>query len=116
MKAALRRARVAALTQQALALKPDDPAGARLVYSAAAELRAAAEEINDDALQFGASELVRYLEAVGATGRLDPDAVRTHVQALYQLAHLPGTLTAERRDLATSLRAMVDKKLHLVGA
>jgi CheY-like chemotaxis protein len=116
VKAALRRARVAALTREALALQPDDPDGARAVYAASLELRAAADEIDDASLGFGARQLIRYLESVGATGRLDPDAVRTHVQALFQLARLPAALTQERRDLATSLRAMVDKKLSQAGA
>ncbi|MGE0828538.1 MAG: response regulator [Hyphomonadaceae bacterium] len=111
VRLALRRARVAALTQHALALQPDDPDAARAVYAAALELRGVAEEIEDKTLAFGASQLVRYLDAVGATDRLDPDAVRTHVQALHQLASLPNALMDERRDVATSLRAMVDKKL-----
>ncbi|MBL8548601.1 MAG: response regulator [Hyphomonadaceae bacterium] len=111
VRAALRRARVAALTRDALALKTDDPAGARAVYASSLELRAMAEEIADAALSLGANELVRYLEAAGVTDRLDPEAVRTHVQALFQLAHLPSVLTKEREDLAVSLRTMVDKKL-----
>lgn len=116
VKVSMGRARVAALTELAMKLQLDDPDGARTVYSAALELRQVAENIEDKMLTFGAAQLVRYMEAVGATGRLDPDAVRTHVQALHQLAHLPNALADERRDVATSLRSMVDKKLKKADA
>ncbi|MGE0044859.1 MAG: response regulator [Hyphomonadaceae bacterium] len=116
VKGALKRARVAALTQHALGLQPDDPDAARIVYASSLELRSLADEIEDKMLSFGAGQLVRYMEAVGATERLDPEAVRTHVQALHQLAHLPNALADERRDVATSLRNMIDKKLRQADA
>lgn len=111
VRTALARARVAALTAEATNLRLDDPDTARSVYASANELRQLAEDIEDKMLAFGAAQLVRYLEAMGATNDLDPEAVRTHVQALHQLAHLPNALAGERRDVATSLRSMVDKKL-----
>ena len=58
----------------------------------------------------------RYLQAQGATDRLDPEVVRTHVEALHQMAHLPHALCEERQSVAASLKRMVDKKLKQADA
>ncbi len=60
--------------------------------------------------------MTRYLQAQGATDRLDPEVVRTHVAALHQLAHLPHVLSVERERVAQSLKRMVDKKLRQASA
>jgi CheY-like chemotaxis protein len=109
VRAALRRARAAALQHAARALRPDDPASLAAFEACAAEFCAVAEEIGDRALALGAGALRRYLECVGE--RLDPGAVRAHVHALDQLAQLPIALERERDDLAASLTALVDTKL-----
>ena len=105
------RARVAALEAAARDLRPGDAAAARLVFKAVQDLTAVAEEIGDPNLSFGAKEMARYLQAQGATERLDPEVVRTHVAALHQLVHLPHALSQEREAVAQSLKRMVDKKL-----
>jgi hypothetical protein len=75
-----------------------------------------AEQIDDPNLAAGAREMARYLQAQGATQRLDPEVVRTHVAALHQLVHLPHALTQERESVAQSLKRMVDKKLRQLHA
>jgi DNA-binding response OmpR family regulator len=112
LQAELARARVAALEACAGRLTPGDAAAARAVFKAVQDLADVAKQIGDPNLAFGASEMARYLQAQGATERLDPEVVRTHVAALHQLAHLPPGLTKERESVAHSLKKMVDKKLR----
>lgn len=116
LKSDLARARVAALEAQARKLTPGDAAQARLVYREVQELAEVAEQIGDPSLTLGAREMARYLQAKGATDRLDPEVVRTHVAALRQLALLPHALGEERQRVATSLKRMIDKKLNQADA
>jgi CheY-like chemotaxis protein len=112
VKTELARARVAALETHVQALRPGDAAAARNVYRAVQDLVAVGEQIGDPNLTLGAKEMARYLQAQGATDRLDPEVVRTHVAALHQLVHLPHALGDERHRVAQSLKRMVDKKLR----
>jgi DNA-binding response OmpR family regulator len=116
LKADLARARVAALEVTARSLTPGDAKQARVVYRAVQELVEVGEQIGDPSLALGAREMARYLQAQGATDRLDPEVVRTHVAALHQLVHLPHALCEERQRVATSLKRMVDKKLNQADA
>ena len=116
LKAELARARVAALETVAKDLKPSDTNQARVVYRAVQDLVDVAEQIGDPSLALGAREMERYLQAQGATDRLDPEVVRTHVAALHQLVHLPHALCEERQRVAAGLKRMVDKKLKQANA
>ena len=116
LKAELARARVAALETCARHLQPGDAKQARIVYRAVQDLVEVGEQIGDQSLAFGAREMARYLQAKGATDRLDPEVVRTHVAALHQMVHLPHALCEERQRVATSLKRMVDKKLKQADA
>ena len=116
LKAQLARARVAALEACTRDFAPGDAAAARRVFKAVQELQEVAEQIADANLSFGSKEMMRYLQAQGATSRLDPEVVRTHVAALHQLVHLPHALGDEREAVAQSLRRMVDKKLRQAHA
>lgn len=116
LKADLARARVAALEAAARTLTPGDAGQARIVYRAVQKLVEVGEQIGDVSLILGAGEMARYLQAQGATERLDPEVVRTHVAALYQLVHLPHALCEERQRVAASLKRMVDKKLKQADA
>lgn len=112
VKAEIARARVAMLERGARDLAAGDTKAARKVFKGVQDLVQAADEIGDVSLAFGARELARYLQAQGATERLDPEVVRTHVAALHQLAHLPHALRDERQRMAQSLKRMIDKKLR----
>lgn len=112
----LARARVAVLEASVRALAPGDANAARIVYKAAQGLIEIAEQIGDTALGLGAKEMARYLQAQGATDRLDRNVVQTHVAALHQLVHLPHALGQERERVAQSLKRMVDKKLRQTAA
>lgn len=116
LKSELARARVAALQEQVAQLKPGDANAARTVYRAVQDLVEVGEQIGDPSLALGAREMARYLQAQGATDRLDPEVVRTHVAALHQLVHLPHALCEERQRVAESLKRMVDKKLRQADA
>lgn len=116
LKAQLARARVAALEACARDLTPGDTNAARAVFKSVQGLVEVAEQIGDPNLAFGAKEMARYLQAQGATARLDPEVVRTHVAALHQLVHLPHALAQERERVAHSLKRMVDKKLRQADA
>lgn len=116
LKAELARARVAALEAKARNLQPGDASAARQVFKATNDLLEVADMISDANLAFGAKEMMRYLQAQGATVRLDPEVVRTHVAALHQLVHLPPTMLQERERVAQSLKKMVDKKLKQAAA
>jgi DNA-binding response OmpR family regulator len=116
LKAELARARVLALEACVKALTTRDAKAAREVYKAVQEVVSVGEEIGDPSLTLGAREMARYLQAQGATDRLDPEVVRTHVAALHQLVHLPHALCEERQRVAESLKRMVDKKLRQAAA
>lgn len=116
LKADLARASVSALENAARELTPGDAKQARAVYRAVQDLVDIGEQIRDPSLALGAREMARYLQAQGATERLDPEVVRTHVAALHQLVHLPHALCEERQRVAASLKRMVDKKLQQFDA
>jgi DNA-binding response OmpR family regulator len=115
-KAQLGRAAVAALEARARDLVTGDAAAARDVFKAVQELVEVGLQIGDANLTLGAREMTRYLQAQGATDRLDAEVVRTHVAALHQLVHLPHGLGAERQRVAHGLKKMVDKKLRRANA
>ncbi|MES1200105.1 MAG: response regulator [Pseudomonadota bacterium] len=112
VKTQLARACVAKLDACAQKFTPGDATIAREVFRNTQELCDVADQIGDTTLLFGARELLRYCQAQGATARLDPEAVRTHIAALHQLVHLPHVLHAERDSVAKGLKRMVDKKLR----
>lgn len=112
LKLDLSRARVAALEVRARDLVAGDAKAAGLVYQAVQDLVEVGEQIDDPCLKLGAQEMARYIQAQGATDRLDPEVVRTHVAALHQLVHLPHALSVERMRVSEGLKRMVDKKLR----
>jgi CheY-like chemotaxis protein len=116
LKSELARACVAKLEGRAKSLAAGDAKAARDVYKAVQDLVDVGEQIGDPSLVLGAREMARYLTAQGATNRLDPEVVRTHVAALHQLVHLPHALCEERQRVAESLKRMVDKKLRQADA
>lgn len=112
VKRELVKARIAHLETQSMKLAPGDINSARRVFAAARELREVATQIDDAPLVHASTELVRYLETLGASSGLDFEAMRTHISALHQLVHLPNAMGAERMRVAQSLTKMVDKKLR----
>jgi len=116
VKGELAKARVAVLEARAKELTPGDANAAREVYRAVQNLVQVGEQVGDPSLTLGAKEMARYLQSQGATERLDPEVVRTHVAALHQLVHLPHALCEERQRVAESLKRMVDKKLKQAAA
>jgi hypothetical protein len=84
----------------------------RAVYDSAKSARALAVEIKDNPLDRSAGSLARYIEGMGATDRLDPEIVRTHVTALTQLVALPNGQTDAREQVARGLEAVVQKKMR----
>lgn len=116
LKAEIARARVAALAAVIDQLMEGDANAARAVYKAVQALVDAADQIGDACLVLGAKEMARYIQSQGATERLDPEVVRTHVAALHQLASLPHSMGEARDKVAQSLKRMIDKKLRPANA
>lgn len=112
LKAELMRASAASLLAQAQQIKPGDARGARTLFGAVQALISLCDDIDDAALALGAREMGRYIEAQGATDRLDPEVVRLHAAAINQLAQLPASFARERQRVADSLKRMVEKKLR----
>ena len=112
VKAEVARARVAVLEKRARELAPGDIKAAARVYVAVMALVEAGQHLSDICLKRSAEEMARYIKAQGATDRLDPEVVRTHVAALHQLVHLTHAQADERMRLTENLKRMVDKKLR----
>jgi CheY-like chemotaxis protein len=112
IKAEVARARVAVLERRARELAPGDIKAAARVYVTVMALVEAGEHLSDICLKRSAEEMARYIKAQGATDRLDPEVVRTHVAALHQLVHLTQAQAEERVRLTENLKRMVDKKLR----
>jgi DNA-binding response OmpR family regulator len=94
---------------------PGDRNQVRAVFTSAKDAKTVAQEIGDLPLDRSADSLVRYIEGMGATDRLDPEIVQTHVNALNQLVALPSTCGDERDQVARGLEAVVQKKMRLAG-
>lgn len=107
----MRREQAERVHQCALRLKPGDLDDARALFAEAQSLADIADVIGDKMLLMGAKQMVRYLESLGAAA-LDGEVVRTHAEALFQLADLPNAKDSERRAVARSLEVMVEKKLR----
>jgi CheY-like chemotaxis protein len=106
---------LARLAQAASALVEQDLAGAQQVLSRTLQVRATALDVGDGDVSNGAFELVRYLEAVGASERLSAQAVRIHVEALHQIVAIAPAEKALRLRLSDSLKRLVNKKLMQSG-
>jgi DNA-binding response OmpR family regulator len=91
---------------------PSDRNQVRAVYDSAKSARTVALDIKDNPLDRSAGSLVRYIEGMGATDRLDPEIVQTHVTALCQLVALPNGQTDAREQVARGLEAVVQKKMR----
>lgn len=90
---------------------PLDRAKLREVDAAVREAEQLAGDIGDNAMIDAARSLLRYLSAMGATGKLDPEVVRTHLSAMYRLGDMGAAKQAERAELSAGLIAVVDKRL-----
>lgn len=111
-KKELARRGVAALQISAQGLAPGDRARLRRVYSAATELASCGREIADPTLERCAQSLLRYLDGVGASPRLDAQVVETHVEAINRILELPNAARELREKVASGLSLMVSKKLR----
>ncbi|MGE3302923.1 MAG: response regulator [Hyphomonadaceae bacterium] len=95
---------------------PGDRNQVRAVFSSAKDAKAVAQEVGDHPLDRSADSLVRYIEGMGATERLDPEIVQTHVDALSQLITLPNGQGKAREMVADGLEAVVQKKMRATAA
>ncbi len=70
-----------------------------------------ADDITDQAMGDSARSLVRYIGAIGATGALESDVLRTHIDAMQTLCVLGSAHQAQRAEVTTGLVAIVDKRI-----
>jgi DNA-binding response OmpR family regulator len=106
------RIRIDRLAKAANDLVPGDRGKLRQVFTAANEARALSQDIGDALLERSSSSLMRYLTGVGASAKLDPQIIDTHVEALRQLLVLPNVERATRERVAFGLDRIVDKRLN----
>jgi len=107
---------VTRITELTKNFDPNDRNQVRAVYDGAADAKKIARDINDNPLDRSADSLVRYIEGMGATAKLDPDIVQTHVSALNQLVALPNGQSAAREQVAKGLEQVVQKKMRAASA
>jgi CheY-like chemotaxis protein len=94
-------------------LRPGDRMQIRAIYSGAGDANAVAKEARDEQLTRATASLVRYLQGVGATDRLQIDVVATHLDAIIKIVRLNPTFQIERESLAQGLERVVTRKLQL---
>jgi CheY-like chemotaxis protein len=99
------------ISQTVQGLTDGDRRKLREVYSAVKETEQKADEMRDVMLGMAARSLGRYITAVGASGSLDPETVKTHIDAMHTLGLLTSTQHEERQKLVDGLERIVDKKL-----
>ena len=99
------------ISEVAKDLSPGDRKRLREVFAAVNDTEKLADTLSDSALCEASRSLMRYLSAVGAAGEVDPDVLRTHVDAMHQLGVMNSSYAAERAYLVKGLVAVVDKRL-----
>ncbi len=104
---------VARINELTKTFDPGDRNQVRAVFSSAKDAKTVAQEIGDHPLGRSADSLVKYIEGMGATDRLDPEIVQTHVEAMNQLVALPGGQSEARDQVANGLEAVVQKKMRV---
>ena len=109
-------ASVTRILKLAARFDPSDRNQVRAVYDSAKSARIVAAEIGDHPLDRAADSLVRYIEGMGATDRLDCEIVQTHVGAMARLVALPNDQTEAREQVARGLEAVVQKKMRASNA
>jgi DNA-binding response OmpR family regulator len=107
----LTRRSVRKISEVAHGLTPGDSKRLRDVFVAVNDTEKLADMLSDTALCEAARSLMRYINAVGASGDVDPAVLRTHVDAMIQLGVLNSSYSAERAQLVKGLVAVVDKRL-----
>jgi len=83
----------------------------REVYTASQDVEQLADDIQDVSLGEAARSLNRYIVGIGASGQVDPEVVRTHLDAMQTLSLLGARHMKERDQIAGGLKAIVDKRL-----
>jgi DNA-binding response OmpR family regulator len=106
------RARIDRLARAAADLTPGDRVKLRQVFTATNETRALSQDIGDALLARSAASLMRYLTGVGASAKLDPKIIDTHIDAMRQLLALPNAERLLRDKVALGLDKIVDKRLQ----
>jgi DNA-binding response OmpR family regulator len=104
--------RIDRLARAASELIPGDRTRLRNVLVATTEMQAMAQDVGDGFLTRAAASLLRYLNGVGASSKLDPTIIDTHVDAMRQLLALPNIERELRDRVAAGLDKVVDKRLQ----
>lgn len=108
---AIVRACIRKISELAVNLTPGDRRKLREIYSAVKETEEIADGVRDQMMGDAARSLGRYLVAVGASGLIELDVLKTHIDAMHTLGVLSGQHDEQRRLLIVGLRQVVDKKL-----
>lgn len=98
--------------EMALELNPGDRLAVRAIYNGINEANAVAADCADTHLRRATQSLLRYMQGMGATDRLQADVVATHLDAIHKIIALPAKALSEREALAAGLERVVSKKLR----
>jgi CheY-like chemotaxis protein len=110
------RLMVQRLAGEAQNILPGDRPRLRSLFASSQETQDMALLLGDSFSERAAAALVRYLNGVGASSRLDPRVVSSHVDALNTLVELPNAAREQRESVVTSLDKLVQKKMAKVDA
>ncbi len=101
-----------ALNSMSFRLDARDRAAIREMHARSHAAWMRSHDAADGELEQSLASLVRYIEGVGASGRLDAEVVQTHIGAIMQIVNLPLDHEDLRADLVENLERMVRKKLR----
>lgn len=108
---ALVRECVRKISELTKGLSPTDRRKLREIYAAVQETEELADEMRDEMLASAARSFGRYITGIGASGDIDPEVIRTHIDSMQQLSQLGAKDHAEREALVAGLVKVVDKRL-----
>lgn len=92
-------------------LSPNDRRKLREIYSAVRDTELLSDEIRDQMMGDAARSLGRYITAIGGSGQVEEDVLRTHIDAMQKLVVLGSEHGEARQELVNGLVKVVDKRL-----
>lgn len=74
-----------------------------------------AAHANDGNLLDATRSLTGYIEIMGNSGKLGPQVIIKHLDAIISLVHLVGSSNTKRADVVASLQKLVGQRVHRVS-
>jgi DNA-binding response OmpR family regulator len=109
-------ARIEELAKTAHNFVPGNSESLRNLHKGVTEITSAADLLDDTLLRMAANSLQAYVEGLGTSSALDTTVLKTHIDAMKQIAALPNAASELRAQVAHALQTLVDKKLAAKSA